>query len=182
MNPVEIAPPCSIDDLKEPKGECVKEVTVSIVAATEEGETVTNVDPVVYSVTLKATFKPSEKDVRDELYDLLNKISQKKVVLLTELRKRSVERAGAGASSASDRSNAVTRSKPSVKYGFLQKGGTTTGDDDKGSMSLAKTWYKRVTAPDSIVMKTAFYGIVTKDFWIFFGAVSLMHFKGVILA
>lgn len=182
VNPVEIAPLCSIDDPKEPKGEYVKEVMVSIVAATEEGGTVTDVDPVVCSVTLKATFKPSEKDVRDELYDLLNKISQKKAVALTELRKRSVERARAGASSASDRSNAVTRSKPTVKPGFLQNGGKTNDDDDKGFISLAKKWYKRVTAPDSIVMKTAFFGIVTKDFWIFFGAVGLMHFKGDILS
>eukprot|EP00535_Pseudo-nitzschia_heimii_P007925 CAMPEP_0197177302 /NCGR_PEP_ID=MMETSP1423-20130617/2956_1 /TAXON_ID=476441 /ORGANISM="Pseudo-nitzschia heimii, Strain UNC1101" /LENGTH=337 /DNA_ID=CAMNT_0042626827 /DNA_START=295 /DNA_END=1308 /DNA_ORIENTATION=- len=137
--------------------------------------------PVICTMTIKVTYKPSSKDQREALYDLLNKTSQKKSSALSELRKRSVEKARAGASAAG--STAVTRSKPAVKPGFLKKGGNAADDaNDTGLLSTAKKWYQRVTGPDSIVMKTAFWTIATKDFLIFFGAVGLMHYKGNVLS
>ena len=191
-NAIEIASLCLIEDPKQPKDEYVKEVAVAIVAAAAEpttdakeseteGEGEAEAKPVICTMTIKVTYKPSAKDQRDALYDLLNKTSQKKSLALSELRKRSVEKARAGASAAG--STAVTRSKPSVKPGFLKKGGKSADEaDDKGLLSAAKKWYKRVTGPDSIVMKTAFWTIATKDFLIFFGAVGLMHYKGNLLS
>lgn len=190
-NPIEVAPLCTLDDPKQPKAEYVTEIPVEIVAptpatddkeeseATEAGEA--KAEPSICSVTLTVTYKPSSKDQREELYDLLNKTSQRKATALQELRKRSIERARAGAASATEggKSTAVTRSKPSVKPGFLNKGGKKGDDeDDKTFVSAVKKWYKRVTGPDSIVMKTAFFAVVTKDFWIFFGAVGFMHYRG----
>lgn len=188
-NPIEIAPLCTIEDPKQPKAEYVTEVPVEIVAAasetddkeseTAEGEA--KAETPICSVTLKVTYKPSSKDQREELYDLLNKTSQKKAMALSELRKRSIEKARAGAASAG--STAVTRSKPSVKPGFLNKGGKKDEEeDDKSFVSGVKKWYKRVTGPDSILMKTAFFAVVTKDFWIFFGAVGFMHYRGNVLS
>lgn len=188
-SPLEIAPLCALDDPKQPRDEYVKEVTVDIVAgggSNDEGATV-EIESILCSVNLKATYKPSAKDQREELYDLLNKTSQRKAAALGELRKRSIERARAGAAAGADASTAVTRSKPSVKPGFLNgKGGKKSGDDDdengKGFVSTVKQWYKKITGPDSIVMKTAFWAVVTKDFWIFFGAVGLIHYRGSVLA
>lgn len=187
--PIEIAPLCTLHDPKQPKDEYVTEIPLEIVAPAidaEESETTEGEAgmPVVCCVTLKVTYKPSSKDQREELYDLLNKTSQRKATALGELRKRSIERARAGASSAAESgSTAVTRSKPSVKPGFLNKGGKKDDEeDDKGIVSVVKDWYKRVTGPDSIVMKTAFWAVVTKDFWMFFGAVGFMHFRGNVLS
>ena len=151
-NPIEIAPLCALDDPKQPKDEYVTEVPIAIIAAatedTPEGEV--TAEPVVCSVTLRVTYKPSPKDQREELYDLLNKTSQSKATALGELRRLSIEKAKAGASSA-DNSTAVTTTtaKPSVKPGFLNNkggsgaagggdasaggagaGGTAGGDDD----------------------------------------------------
>lgn len=190
-NPVEIATLCTLDDPKQPKDEYVNEVKVVIVAAAAEptaaanesvvGETKTEAEPAICSVTLKVTYKPSSKDQREELYDLLNKTSQKKSVALSELRKRSVEKVRAGESVAG--STAVTRSKPSVKPGFLKKSNKADeAADKKGFVSMAKIWYNRITGPDSIVMKTAFWAFATKDFLMFFGAVGLMHYKGNLLS
>ncbi len=176
-NPIEIAPLCIMEDPKQPKEEYTTEVSVEIVAAKSEPETEgeTKPEPSLCSVTLKVTYKPSSKDQREELYDLLNKTSQRKATALSELRKRSIEKARAGAAASS----AVAKpTKPSVKPGFLNKGKSGEDEDGKGFVSSIKNWYKRVTAPDSMLMKTAFFAIVTKDFWIFFGAVGFMHYRG----
>jgi len=184
-NPIEIAPLCTLDDPKQPKDEYVTEVPVEIVATTDakasettEGEGETKTEPIVCSVTLKVTYKPSAKDQREELYDLLNKTSQRKATALAELGKRSIEKARAQAGA----STAVTRAKPSVKPGFLNKGGKKAEEEDKSLVAAVKKWYTRVTGPDSILMKTAFFAIVTKDFLIFFGAVGFMHYRGNVLA
>jgi len=194
MEPIEIAPLCTLEDPKQPKDEYVTEVAVNIVAPAKESETggeaaelegESKAEPIVCSLTLKVTYKPSLKDQREELYDLLNKTSQKKAAALSELRKRSIEKARAGASSAgeSGSSTAITRSKTSVRPGFLNKGGKNNDDEaEKGFVSTVKKWYTRVTGPDSIVMKTAFWSVVTKDFWIFFGAVGFIHYRGSVLS
>ena len=184
-NPIEIAPLCAMEDPKQPKEEYTSEVSVDIVAAsseteTEEGEA--KPEPVLCSATLKVTYKPSSKDQREELYDLLNKTSQKKATALSELRKRSIEKARAGAASAAASGTVAKPTKPSVKPGFLNKGKGGEDEEEKGVVSSIKNWYKRVTAPDSMLMKTAFFAIVTKDFWIFFGAVGFMHYRGNALA
>ena len=179
-DPVEIAPLCTLEDPKQPKEEYVTEITVEIVAAEKEAEA--KPEPAICSVTLKVTYKPSSKDQREELYELLNKTSQKKAMALSELRKRSIEKARAGAASAAASGTVAKPTKPSVRPGFLNKGKAVEEENEKGFVSSIKNWYKRVTAPDSMLMKTAIFTIVTKDFLIFFGAVGFMHFRGSALA
>lgn len=196
-NPIEIAPLCVLEDPKQPKDEYVSDVPIAIVAATgaeavdaaggEKEATVVAAEPVVCSVTLKVTYKPSPKDQREELYDLLNKTSQRKAEALAALRSLSMKQAGSLSAGNQSSSTAVTKSS-SVKPGFLNKGGGGIGKEDnengggKGLLSTVKKWYGRVTGPDSIVRKAAFWTVATKDFWIFFGAVGLFHYRGNALA
>mmetsp|Transcript_27808 Transcript_27808/g.65347 ORF Transcript_27808/g.65347 Transcript_27808/m.65347 type:complete len:305 (+) Transcript_27808:282-1196(+) len=185
--PIEVAPFCSLDDPKQPKEEYVTEVSVPIVAeeettTEEQTETAPAAKPTVCTVTLRVTYKPSPKDQREELCELLNKTSQRKATALGALRKLSIERVRAGAAASDSASEGKTLAKPSVKPGFLNKGGPSEKEEEKGFLSAAKQWYQRVISPDSIVMRTAFFAIVTKDFWIFFGAVGLMHYRGNLLA
>eukprot|EP00536_Pseudo-nitzschia_multiseries_P009228 jgi/Psemu1/325552/estExt_fgenesh1_pg.C_2530005 len=194
-NPIEVAPFCSLDDPKQPKEEYVAEVSVEIVAPAPAGDSApagedaeeetatataeTEAGPTVCTVTLKVTYKPSPKDQREELCELLNKTSHSKATALSVLRKLSIERVRA--SQGADNNN-KTLAKPSVKPGFLNKGGAPEKEEEKGFVSVVKQWYQRVTSPDSIVMKSAIMAIVTKDFWIFFGAVGMMHYRGNLLA
>lgn len=192
-SPVEVAPLCTLEDPKQPKDEYTKEITVDIAAAAagapesnekaeDEEETpkaaAAEESAVICTVTLKVTYKPSPKDVREELYDQLNKTSQTKAQALVVLRKLSIERAKAN---ASDASSAMT-TKSAVKSGFLNKGAAPPKEEETGFLASVKQWYGRITSPDSILMKTAFWGVVTKDFWIFFGAVGFMHYRGNVLS
>lgn len=155
-------------------------------AAEVEVETTAAEPPVVCTVTLRLTYKPSPKDQQEELCELLNKTSQSKAIALGVLRKLTIERTKSGAASEdSSSSNTALATKSSVKPGFLNKGGaggSAKEEDDKSFLAGVKKWYQRVTNPDSIVMKTAFVAIVTKDLWIFFGAVGLMHYQGNVLS
>jgi len=204
-DPIEVATLCALDDPKNPKDEYTTDVPIVIVAppattnkteeeikkqtATDEGEeatTLSTAEPVVCTITLKVTYKPSAKDQREELYDLLNKASQQKAIAMAELRELSTS------------STAVTTTSkdPSVRSGFLNKEGGSNkkgknseeggkngdGAKNKGFVTKAKKWYERVTGPDSIARKTVFWAVVTKDFWIFFGAVGFFHFRGDVLA
>jgi len=193
-NPIEIAPLCILDDPKKPKDEYVTDIPIAIVAAKaadatgeEKDPTVVAAEPVVCSVTLKVTYKPSPKDQREELYDLLNKTSQRKAEALAELRSLSMKQGGSSSAGKESSSTAVTKSS-SVKPGFLNKGGggiskkDDENGDGKGLLSTVKKWYGRVTGPDSIARKAAFWTVATKDFWIFFGAVGLFHYRGNVLA
>lgn len=185
-NPIEVAPFCTLDDPKDPKDEYVTEILVEIVVAAAETDANDNADAasessVVCTATLRVTYKPSPKDQREELCELLNKTSQTKATALGVLRKLTIERAKAGASD----NKPGTMTKPSVRPGFLNNksgGGAKEQDTNTGFWSVANQWYQRVTSPDSIVMKTAFMAVVTKDFWIFFGSVGLMHFRGSVLS
>jgi len=213
-DPIEVATLCALDDPKNPKDEYTTDVPIVIVASTtattkaeeetkkhtatdKEGEeattTMVTAQPVVCTVTLKVTYKPSAKDQREELYDLLNKTSQRKATAMAELRELST--------SSTAVTTTTTTKDPSVRSGFLNKGGggstkkgrssneeggRENGNDGaakkKGFVTTAKKWYERVTGPDSIARKTAFWAVVTKDFWIFFGAVGFFHFRGQVLA
>lgn len=188
--PHDVAPICSINPM-EVKDEYVTELPVAIVAdsstetsataeSTEEskGESVeATAEPIipVCTVTLKITYKPSPKDQREELYEILNTTSQRKATALENLRKISMTLARAGGGeSASSPSKGGTLAKPSVKPGFLNK-------KQKEPTKLEKM-YERTIGPNSILRKGLGVAIVARNYLIFFGAVTVFHFKGQMLA
>ena len=114
------------------------------------------------TVTLRITYKPSSKDQREELYDLLNKASQQKAKAIDRLRKSATAAARAAPST-----EITTSSKPAVKPGFLNK--------KKREPSKLKVWYERTLGPQSFLRRAY---PVAKNYVIFFGAVALFHYQG----
>ena len=195
--PHEVAPLCKMDPM-DIKDKYVTELPVAIVADDDAGgavaqasvdnnqssseqsgeaataASVTAIQPTC-TVTLRITYKPSPKDQREELYELLNKTSQRKATALENLRKLSMQQSAS--KSAGDSSSAGTVAKPSVKPGFLNK-----GSKEKESGSKWKQFYDRALGPESMARRGAMIGFALKDFFIFFGAITFFHFKGQLLA
>lgn len=187
--PHDVAPICAIDPM-EVKEEYVTELPVAIVAessstepsraeSTEQSkedsaEATATAEPIVpvCTVTLKITYKPSPKDQREELYEILNKTSQRKATALENLRKISMTLARAGGESSPSRGG--TLAKPSVKPGFLNK-------KQKEPTKMEKI-YESTIGPNSILRRGLGIVIVARNYVIFFGAVTLFHFKGQMLA
>ena len=198
--PHDVAPICSIDPM-EVKDQYVTELPVAIVSEfssveplataesaegtkgddsgedTAEAPAEATAEPIVpiCTVTLKITYKPSPKDQREELYEILNKASQRKATALEHLRNISMTltRAGAGESGSSPSGRGIV-AKPSVKPGFLNK-------KQKEATKLQKL-YNHTIGPNSLLRKGVGLAIVARNYLIFFGAVTLFHFKGQMLA
>jgi hypothetical protein len=155
--------------------------------AEEEEEEAMVVQPIC-TITLRITYKPSSKDQREELYELLNITSQRKATALDNLRQISMQAANATRSSgtASEQeslaisSSTTTVAKPSVKPGFLNK----QRKDDEVTRTESKwtSWYNRTVGPNSMIQNSAMLVFAAKDFVIFFGAVAFFHFQGQLLA
>ena len=132
----------------------------------DKKESVPLIKPVA-TLTLKLVFKPSVKDQKEELYELLNKMSQQKSDALKRLREQETTLA--------TQSGSASSKKPgSVKAGFLNK------KPKKAEESKWKQMYDKYMGPQS--MARAFIIPITKNYVIFFGAAILMHFKGQELA
>jgi hypothetical protein len=209
--PHEVAPLCSLDPM-DVKDKYVTDLSVAIIAPGSGDDeataaaTVEDAAPAAASVsdgsssddkvaeaevvaiqpictvTLRITYKPSPKDQREELYELLNKTSQRKASALENLRKISMQaaanRSALASSSAAnnDPSGAEgTVSKPSVKPGFLNK-------SKKEPEGTWKALYEKTIGPNSLLRQCAFLAFAAKDYFIFFGAVAFFHFKGQLLA
>ena len=164
-------------------GAAVAEASVDDTAAQSSSEqsgeataaaTVTAIQPTC-TVTLRITYKPSPKDQREELYELLNKTSQRKATALENLRKLSMQQS-ANKSAGPAASGGTVVPKPSVKPGFLNK------SKAEESGSKWKKFYDRALGPESMARRGAMLGFALKDFFIFFGAVTFFHFKGQLLA
>lgn len=154
-------------DAMQPETEYVKELDVAILPPDEAAESEQNSDlvtNVVCTVTLQLTYQPSPKDQREELYELLNKTTQRKSKAVEQLRQAAVH--------ASRSQVAVKSNKPAVQSGFLNK---STAKPDNFVMA----WYKKNLGPGSLVRRV---GPVAKNYIIFFGAVGLMHFQGQAMA
>jgi hypothetical protein len=168
-----------------------EEITTTTTAAVEETAEKTEVVTVtatveemavvqpICTVTLRITYKPSPKDQREELYELLNKTSQRKAAALENLRQISmqaaaVNRASPGSPTASPESS-TAMTKPAVKPGFLNK----KKDKEDGRL---RQLYDRTMGPDSLLRRGALFVFAAKDFFIFFGAVTFFHFQGQMLA
>jgi hypothetical protein len=206
-SPVEVAQLCALDPMNI-KAMYVTELPVAIVgdgggetqavgsvedvATTEEGQEASATGDVVADdvipiepvcvLTLRITYKPSPKDQREELYELLNRTSQRKANALENLRAISMQVAGTttasgGASARGDSSGSTGMpSKPSVKPGFLNAKSKAKEE------SRLKKFYDHTLGPDSLVRRGAFLVFVLKDYLIFFGAVTFFHLHGTMLA
>ena len=180
----DLAPLCNLEDAMNPKEEYVSELPVAIVAPgseaaaaeeakmaeeNKEGETEKEggsalVKPLC-SLTLKLVFKPSAKDQKEELYELLNKTSLRKSQALERLKEEQLTKSS---------SNAPQGKKPAVKAGFLNK--KTPQKPDSKWMQF----YEKYLGPQSITRGLVIP--IAKNYVIFFGAVILAHFKGQELA
>jgi len=126
------------------------------------------------TLTLRLVYRPSQNDKKEELYQLLNKKSEKKAAALENLRKISMSMARTGVDGTPSKAPSSTIVKPSVKPGFLNK--------KKTEVSKVQSLYERSLGPNSILRKSLGFLFLTKDYLIFFGAVSFFHFGGQFLA
>jgi hypothetical protein len=172
--PHDLAPLCSVKPL-ESKDTYVTEFQVAIIADetnSMSGAAGSSGDPVVpvCTATLKVTYKPSPKDQREALYEILNQTSQRKATALENLRKITMSRE----SSTSPNKAAGTVAKPVVKPGFLNK-------KSKEPTRLQKL-YDRTIGPNSMLVRGFGMALSTRNYIIFFGAVAAFHFKGQLLS
>jgi len=170
-NASDLAPLCAIDPM-DVKEEYVSELSIAITAEDSSGANTEEAVPKqpICTVTLKVTYKPSAKDQKEELYERLNKTSKRKSAALESLRKISMTMASAGDSP----SKAALAKKPSVKPGFLNA--------KKKEPTRLERLYERTIGPDSLLRKSFGVLMMTKNYIIFFGAVSFFHFKGQMLS
>jgi len=183
--PQDLAPLCAIDPL-EAKDEYVTEFNVEIIGdnappmSTEGGESesehVAEEPPVpVCTVTLKITYKASPKDMREALYEVLNKTSQRKASALEDLRKISMMAVSRDSSSSSSSKAAGTVAKPAVKPGFLNK-------KKSNEPTRMQSLYEKTIGPNSILVKGLALALVSRNYLIFVGAVAAFHYKGQLLS
>lgn len=149
--------------------------------ATAVATEVTSIPPVCTAV-LRFTYTPSPKDQKEDLYELLNKTTQRKAIALEKLRKISMAQGSSSAGSptsggGASSSTAVT--KPAVKPGFLNK--KKAAANAKGPTGLQKA-YDTLLGPNSYTMLGLGFIMGAKDYIIFFGAMTFFHFRGQMLA
>ena len=177
----EVAPLCPIDAMS-PKPQYVTELAVAIVAESKddekeekfqdskedltESQSAEEVVQPVCTVTLRVTYKPSIKDQREELYDLLNKASQKKAKAIAQLRQSAM--AASRAAPHTEAATAKSNKSPAVKAGFLNK--------KKKEPSKIRAWYDKNLGPQSLLRQVILP--VSKNYIIFFGTIALCHWKG----
>jgi hypothetical protein len=141
------------------------------------------------TVSLKLEFLPSIKHQQEKLYELLNQASKQKAKAIDRLRKSAaaVSRTGAksaaaggGAPTAGDTVANASSNSNAVKSGFLQKpsGGAPTKSAANTPNFMVRS-YRKWLGPQS--MARAIFPIA-KNYLIFMTAVTLMHFKGDVLA
>lgn len=132
---------------------------------------------VICSVHLDITFTPSDKDRREELYELLNQCSQRKAAAVEKLRQTAVAASRQQmASSEGEAGAAVVPSKAAaVRAGFLN-----SKQNKKASQpSRLYQWYSKYLGPDSLLRAIL---PVAQNYVIFAGFVAWMHSKGQLLA
>mmetsp|Transcript_20164 Transcript_20164/g.33433 ORF Transcript_20164/g.33433 Transcript_20164/m.33433 type:complete len:288 (-) Transcript_20164:209-1072(-) len=154
---MDVAPLCKIADVSQPQ--CVTETQVSILA---EGEGDKEAAVIICTATVKVTYKASAKDQREELYELLNKASQKKAQHMVELQQ---------AARLAHRSSVATQPGPAVQRGFLNKAAAKKKEPNKWLQ-----WMQRNVGPNSRLVSSILPAV--KNYVIFFGVAAVFHFKG----
>jgi len=146
-----------------------KEVTKPPPTSTGKGGKIELPTCVVY---VRVAFIPSKNDEKNELCDLLNRMSKKKALAIQKLRKAAETM---NRSRASEVSSIVSRKgndgSTAVKAGFLNKKSKVK---TKEPMAIVR-WYEKVLGPESVVRK---FFPVAKNYLLFFGGVVLMHYQG----
>jgi hypothetical protein len=166
---MDVAPLCKIPADVSQLPQCITETQVVIRPAVVEGSS-DNVEgeedaappDVICTATLKVTYTASAKDQREEVYELLNKVSQKKAKYMVELQQ---------AARLAHRSSAPPAA---VQRGFLNK------PVQKKEPNKYYQWFERNLGPKSMLV-----GLIlptAKNYIIFFGVAALFHFKGQELA
>ena len=126
----------------------------------------------ICTLTLRITYKPSPKDQREELYELLNRTSQRKATALDNLRKISLAmtKGGDGNHPSTESSNAHSTRSGAVKAGFLNK--------KKKEPTRLQSLYDTTVGPNSFLMKGVGALIAARNYIVFFGAVTFFHYQG----
>jgi hypothetical protein len=119
----------------------------------------------VFHATVKINFRPSAKDQREELYELLNKATTKKAQAMEKLRQTALAESRQAATRKPD---ASAGSPQAVKAGFLNK---STKKEKSGVEVFVEKWF----GPESIIRQLF---PVAKNYIIFFAAAALFHYKG----
>lgn len=126
------------------------------------------------TLTLRITYKPSPKDQREELYELLNKTSQRKAAALDNLRKISLALTTREAGNPSMETGVVVAKSPAVKGGFLNK--------KKKEPTKMQKLYEKTFGPNSLFLKGIGVVFFARNYIVFFGASTFFHFQGQMLS
>jgi hypothetical protein len=157
---MDVAPLCKMADVSELQ--CITETQVAIIPEGVEGDDAPVA--VVCTATFKVTYTASAKDQREEVYELLNKVSQKKGKYMVELQQ------------AARLAHRSATAAPAVQRGFLNNKPAIK----KKEPSKYYQWFEKNLGPKSILV-----GLIlptAKNYIIFFGVAALFHFKGQELA
>jgi len=168
----DLAPLVKFDVMNPEQREVEMELAVEILPPGCD-DAVGNPEPVC-AVTLRFTFEPSNKDRREELYEVLNKCTQRKASVVEKLRNAAVAASRAQMVPSSTRSAAMTphSSSKAVKAGFLNK-------QQPKKESKVMLLYNKYFGPHSFLRM---YFPVARNYVAFVGLVAAMHFKGQLLA
>jgi hypothetical protein len=179
-DPCDLAPICQVVNVMESESassvDHVTEISLPIQAPTNDAidtADASNNMPIC-TVHLKFVYTPSNKDRREELYDLLNQASQHKAAAVDKLRQSAVAASRQQLTNGS--SNVV--SKPSsnqaaVRAGFLNK------PKNKQPVSRVMQLYRTYLGPESLLRTLL---PMAQNYLIFGGFVVAMHFRGHLLA
>jgi hypothetical protein len=138
-----------------------------------QGETVSLLEPVCTAV-FRLEYEPSTEDQRQELYELKSKNTSRREIAIDKLRKcaAALNRVKSSTSKPSEVSNKETGKTPAVKSGFLNK-------KEKKQPFFLMRWYEKTLGPESLTRQLF---PIFKNYFLFFGAVAIMHFQGQQLA
>jgi hypothetical protein len=162
---IDVGSLCSLSDPTQSEYVTEKEIPITVDSDASDSA-------VVCSVVFRVTYKPSAKDQREELYELLNKVSERKTKYVGELQQAAI---------MSHRSTSSTSSSTVVRSGFLNKSPPQKSKQQQQQKkpSQWKRLYEKTIGPQSMI-RIIFP--VAKNYIIFFGAVILFHFRGQELA
>jgi hypothetical protein len=168
-------------DVMNPKQEYVTDLPVVIhpeavkqQQAEEEGgdEVVAATASSACTVTIRLSFVPSQKDLLEELYELLNKATTRKTRAVDKLRQ-----IAAMASRQSAAQQQQMAMQPAVRAGFLNKTKSSSSKESAADQqpSRLRVFYDRYLGPQTLWRQIL---PLAKNYIIFAIAVSAMHFKG----
>lgn len=144
-------------------------------------------EKVLGTVTLRLTFRPSAQDRREELYEILNRATQRKAAAVERLRSAAVaeqrrlqqqHQHQQSSSSSSPGKTMVTRSgaaSPAVRAGFLNK---PSRENEKKPWKV-RVLYDKYLGPNSLARQVF---PIARNYLTFAVAVYFMHTKGQLLA